>query len=376
MARFECTVCAFVYDESDHKNFSDQAEGKAFEGLPSTWKCPGCGVLKNLFIEIENKKVQPGRRIKTTPGWTFLGLLKNIFFLLLFLQVLPFLITGVKGSLDEMLHDKSEVGYMVMRGEIVDSGWYASQIQDLEESPDIRGLIIRIDSPGGFPGSSQAIFRELLAFKNKKPVVVLAENMCASGAYYVACAASKIITNPSTLVGSIGTVMRVPNVKELLDSWKIKNVCIQSGEFKTAADPFKELKNEDLDHLQGVSDDTYQQFVADVAAQRGLDLAQHEAWANGRVFTGAQAHALGLVDELGSYRDAVAAMAKILALTPADIRLVSVKKPMGGMLKFLSDDDEGLGVSTSVAARLGRFCADVYDSLMVSLAARKPVMAV
>lgn len=315
--------------------------------------------------------------MKQSAGWTFLGILKNVFFLLLFLQVLPFFIIGIKNNIDLVLHDKVEVGYMHVRGLIGDSVSYTKQLEEFEKNDSIKGLILKIDSPGGYPASSQVLFRELVRFKEKKPVIVFVENLCASGGYYVASSANKIITNPSSLIGSIGVLMRAPNVKEFLDSWKIKSVCIQSGDYKTAMDPFQEIKDVELKYLQSVSDDCYEQFVVDVAQQRGLDRDDHKMWANGKIFTGNQALKLKLVDGLGTYRDALDEMAKLLKVKSGGLKLISGRKPVQGLMKLVSGDDEyGTEMKAPLARSVASFCVDVYRHITMQLGSDQPELRV
>jgi protease IV len=308
------------------------------------------------------------------PGWTFLGILKNMFFLLLFLQVLPLFISGIKNNINQVVHDKTEVGYMHLRGFIGDSFSFTKQLEAFEKNDAIKGLVLKIDSPGGYPASSQAIYRELVRFKTTKPVVAFTENVCASGAYYAASAANKVIANPSSLMGSIGALMKAPNFKEFLDTWKIKNVSIQSGEYKTAMDPFSELKPAELAYLQALTDDCYDQFITDVAEQRGLSKETHKAWANGKIFTGNQALKLKLVDELGTYRDAIAAMATLLKVKPVEVKLISGRKPVQGLMKLVAGDDDEYGAEmrTPLASSVASFCVDVYRKITVQLGAEQP----
>lgn len=310
--------------------------------------------------------------MKLTSGWTFLGVLKNIFYLLLFLQVLPFFIAGIRSSINEVVGGKTEVGYLYLRDAITDSVFYTKRIQDFEANPSIEGLIVKVESPGGMPGSSQAIFRELRRFKTKKPVIAFIENCGASGAYYAVCGANKIIANPSAIVGSIGAVLRAPNVKHLLESWKITHTHVQAGEYKTALDPFKDVKPNEVEFLQKMADDTYDQFVADVAQYRGLDKADHKTWANGKIFTGNQAKQLKLIDDLGSYRDAVDAMAILLKVDSDDLKLITGSRSMRGIMRHFSDEDDfGAEMRSSLGARMANFCVKVYQQAAMQLGAEQ-----
>lgn len=312
--------------------------------------------------------------MKLQPGWTFFGILKNIFFLLLFLQVLPLLFVGIKTNIDDVLHNKTEVGYIFLRGEINDSAYYIKRLEQFESDPLIAGLIVKVDCPGGVSGASQAAFREFTRFKTKKPIVAFVENICTSGAYYAVCGANKILVNPSSLVGSIGNYMRAPNVKELLDSWKIKHYYIQSGEFKTTLDPFKEVVEENFEGLQSLSDDCYNQFVSDVATQRGLDPELHKVWANGRLFSGSQAKNLNLVDDFGSYRDAIETMAKILQIDAKEVKLVKNHNGIRGIRRLFTDNEEDFGVDmqSSLATKVAQFCVQVYKEFTMQVTSVQP----
>ena len=142
--------------------------------------------------------------------------------------------------------------------------------------------------------------QNLNALKKKKPIVALIENVCASAAYYIALSAHDIIASPSSLVGSIGVVIQIPSLKELAQKYNVKVDYIYSGAYKTSGALFSELTEEQRKHLQEVGDSTYEQFVADVAKHRKLNLAQKDLWANGKVFSGTQAKELGLIDDIGA----------------------------------------------------------------------------
>ena len=274
---------------------------------------------------------------KSNGGFT--GFLKNTFFILLIVSFVPSLISTFKGVFDDIFYPKTQVGYLHIAGVIRDSLSYTKRLEEFAKNSSIKALFVRIDSPGGLPGSSQAIFNELLKFKKKKPVVVLVDNVCASGGYYIAAAASKIIANPSALIGSIGVLAVIPNVKELLNTWHIKVNHVQSGAYKTAGSPHKDLSEAEQEYLQETSDIIYDQFIKDVAQQRKLSEKESKKWADGKVYPGSKALTLGLIDQLGSYSDAVEAIKK-LANIKEEIKFVSLKKSSGGLMKLLMGDED------------------------------------
>ena len=303
-----------------------------------------------------------------TKSEKFFTILKNLFIVLLVLQFLPSTISSVRTTLEEAMSSKIHVGYIKIRGVIADSSFYTKKINEFSKAPEIKGLILKIDSPGGLPGSAQAIFNELKRFKKNKPIIVVTENMCASAAYYIAVAGNKIICAPSALVGSIGTVMQVPNVKDLLENWRVKFDYIQSGSFKTAGSPMKKMSLQEHEYLQALADDMYKQFVNDVAQCRGIDLKKSKVWADGKAFTGTQALKLNLVDSTGSIQDAIDAM-KALLKTKEELKLIQPERGGSPLMKLLVGPEEEYGAEsfcgTEVAAS---FLNEVYNKFLMKQA--------
>src|SRR3972149_3612260 len=146
----------------------------------------------------------------------FFALIKNLFWLMLVLQFAPMIFTGLKTTIEDAFFPKAHIGYLPINGFIGESNYYIKCIEAFSKAPEIKGLILRINSPGGYSGSCQVIFNELKKFRTKKPIVAFIENAGASGAYYIAMTANTVIASPISLVGSIGVFMELPNVKELL----------------------------------------------------------------------------------------------------------------------------------------------------------------
>ncbi|MCK4517707.1 signal peptide peptidase SppA [Candidatus Babeliales bacterium] len=277
----------------------------------------------------------------------FFEIIKNIFWLLIFLQFAPIIFANLKRTIDDAISPSTHVGYLNISGMLVDSTFYTKNIQRFLKAPEIKALVVRLDSPGGLPGSAQAIFQELSKFKEKKPVVAFIENIGASAAYNIAIASNHIIATPSALVGSIGVWLQVPpNIKYLAEDWKVKFRNIQSGEFKTSGSPFKDMTASEKKHLQEVSDDSYNQFITDVAKSRNLNVKDHKIWADGKVFTGNQALALKLIDQTGSFQDAIEKIKKE-AMIETDIKLIKPKRPTGLMKLFGAQDDSESDITFS-----------------------------
>lgn len=179
------------------------------------------------------------------------------------------------------------------------------KIRKATENKRIKGVLLRINSPGGTVGTSQEINQAITELKAKKPVVSTMGDVAASGGYYVACATDKIYANPGTLTGSIGVILNGINFKGLADKLGIQPQVVKSGLFKDIASPYRPMTDEERKILQGLIDDSYDQFVNAVAAGRKMKVEEVKKVADGRIFTGRQAKKLGLVDELGSYQDAL-----------------------------------------------------------------------
>ena len=188
-----------------------------------------------------------------------------------------------------------------------------SQIDQALADDDVAGIIVFLDTPGGGVVASDAINRKVKEADARKPVVALMDETAASGGYYIAAAAREIVANPTTLTGSIGVIMIVPNVSQAADKIGIQPMVIKSGPLKDIASPFRDMSPEERGILQGIIDQAYDRFVQAVAKGRKLDPAKVREIADGRVYTGQQAKDLKLVDELGDQKlalDRVRSMAR------------------------------------------------------------------
>jgi protease IV len=188
----------------------------------------------------------------------------------------------------------------------------------------VKGVLLRIDTPGGTVGMSQelnAAVKRLVAAN--KPVVVSMGDLAASGGYYTACAASKIVANPGTLTGSIGVILSTLNMKGLLvDKLGLKPVTIKSGKFKDILSPYRDSGKEEIALLQGMINTSYQQFLGAVLdgrlanikdpAKKASMAATIKAVADGRIIVATDAMKVGLVDALGDETDAKAELVKLV----------------------------------------------------------------
>lgn len=202
------------------------------------------------------------------------------------------------------------VGVLQVEGAIEDSHSILSELKRFKEAPWIRAIVIRIDSPGGAVAPTQEIFEEIQKMKNQKPLVASMGGMATSGGYYIASACDQIVANPGTLTGSIGVIMQLGNIEELMKKIGVKSYIVKSGANKDIGSPFQPLSPEGKAILQSLVDNVHNQFVGAVAEGRSMDAAVVKKLADGRVYSGAQAKELGLVDQLGNLEDAIELAAK------------------------------------------------------------------
>lgn len=207
-----------------------------------------------------------------------------------------------------------KVAVVDITGVITDPLEVNRTLRDLSERNDVKAVVLRIESPGGAVGPSQEIHREIQRLREKKTVVASMGAVAASGGYYAAVAANKIMANPGTITGSIGVIIEFINAEGLLGKVGLKGYVVKSGEFKDVGSPFREMKKEEKELIQSLIDDVNGQFIRAVAEGRGLEYAQVEKLADGRIFTGAQARELKLVDELGGLSDAITLGAKLAGI--------------------------------------------------------------
>ena len=225
--------------------------------------------------------------------------------LLLFFGV-SFLLVAVLLTDDDSFTSGKAVGVVEVKGIILDSQETIRRLRECGKNDRVKAVVLRIDSPGGVVGPSQEIHEEVKKLAAKKKVVVSMGSLAASGGYYIAAPASVIYANPGTITGSIGVIIKLSNMQELMDKVGVKVTTIKTGKYKDIGSSSRPITEEDKALLQGVIDSSYGQFVKAVAQGRKLPEEQVRLLADGRIFTGEQALALKLVDRLGNMEDAVA----------------------------------------------------------------------
>ena len=247
--------------------------------------------------------------------------------------VLIYRIAGKR--LDFSMGDR--VGVILVQGVLADARGIIEQIDEFDGNDSVKAVVLRVESPGGGVVPSQEIYDRLKKVKENKIVVASLGAVAASGGYYIACAADKIVANPGTVTGSIGVILQFPLFEELFRKIGIGSTTIKSGKYKDMGSPFRELTPGERAFLQGVTNDIYEQFVDTVLVSRNIPPSRTAEIAEGKIFTGRQALELGLVDALGSEQDAVDLAAKLSGMEgrPA---VVYGKEKKGGLLRYLLEE--------------------------------------
>lgn len=191
-----------------------------------------------------------------------------------------------------------------LKGTIMDATQIVEEIYSAKEDDSIKGVLLNIDSPGGGVAPSVEISYAIKSLKEKKPVVVYSSGTMASGGYYSAIYANEIISNPGSLVGSIGVIMQGVNIEELLKTLGIQNQTIKEGKYKEVGTPMRAWTDFEKAELESITKETYAMFVADVAKARGLDISKASTYADAHIFTAAKAKDAGLIDAIGTREDA------------------------------------------------------------------------
>lgn len=192
------------------------------------------------------------------------------------------------------------------------SGRLMREIREAAADSSVKALVLRIDSPGGSVTAAEEVGRELKRFKESgKPIITTMGNSAASAAYWLAAYSDTIYANPSTLTGSIGVYMPYMNTEELFKKIGIYTTKIKSGQYKDIMSSDRPMTPAEQQILQNMVNQMFEEFVAVIAEGRKMDVVQVKALADGRVYTGRQAQAVGLVDELGNYYDALEAAVRL-----------------------------------------------------------------
>lgn len=253
---------------------------------------------------------------KRSQRWWLLGL--ALLALLSCVTTGGLVVAVTSGTLDRWLEEPhvAEVrvrGTIVLRGEAgLLTGETASaeriveQLDRVREDPNARALLLRVDSPGGGINAAREIWAAVRRVQESgKPVVAFFEDTAASGGYYISAPADRIVAMPDTITGSIGVIAIIPDLSALYEKLGVRMQVVKSGEFKDMLSSDRPMTPEERALLEQLIAEAYADFVQVVAEGRRLPPEHVRELADGRIYTGRQAQQLGLVDELGGYRDAL-----------------------------------------------------------------------
>jgi protease IV len=261
----------------------------------------------------------------------------QVLFVLILVVFVGSLLAGVGGMMalfsDEETSpkvNKSSVLALDLDGVIIDGKDFLELLRKYRKDDRIKGVLIRINSPGGVVGPSQEIHDEIKRTREefKKPVIAYCSAVAASGAYYAAVAADKIFTTPGCMMGSIGVLMEFINLEKLYDWAKIERYALTTGEYKNAGSEYKALTTSQRTLFQEMLDDVLSQFKGAIIDGRKMKPEFLDQYADGRIFTGRQGVKLGFADKIGSWDDARRELGEMTGLGK-DVEIFKARKRKG-----------------------------------------------
>ncbi len=207
------------------------------------------------------------------------------------------------------------IGIVEVDGVITDSKDEVARLHELRKDPNVKAIVVRLNTPGGAVAPSQEIFQAVVRARKSKKVICSMGTVAASGGYYIASACDRILASPGTITGSIGVISQTPHVQGLLELMRVEMETVKSGALKDMESPFRAVTPDERKFVQGFVDGIYDQFLSDVAQMRKIDKEKLRPIADGRILSGKEALAANLVDELGNFEDALDAAVKLAGLT-------------------------------------------------------------
>ena len=242
------------------------------------------------------------RAISNTIRWIGQHFLGMLFLLIALVVLMPTSTTELRpANLQEIQ----------LAGPIFDADTIITQIEEAQNDPKIKGVLLSIDSPGGAVAPSIEIAYAIKLLKTHKPVIAYGAGIMASGSYYSAIYANKIIANPGAIVGSIGVIMESANIETLMKTVGVETQIVKEGTYKEAGTPTRKWTAEERTELERLTKDTYELFVHDVAEARGLKVENERKYADAHIFSSSRAKEVGLIDEVNVKSAAKAQVAKL-----------------------------------------------------------------
>lgn len=297
---------------------------------------------------------QPPR--KSRAGMFFFGALSGC--LLVFLGVFALMVLVAAGADSTELSLAGEkVAVVPIEGEIFEARETLDLLHKYARNRTVKAVVVRINSPGGAIAPSQEIYSAIRKLRaDGKPVVASLDSVAASGGYYIASACDPIIANSGSITGSIGVILQWFDMKDLVHWAKLSPETITSGKMKDAGSPFREMTESERQYFQGIVTQLHMQFVRDVAEGRKAKMKPDEVAkiADGRIFTGEQALALKLIDQIGTIDDAVRTAGKLGGIEGEPARLWPRRRQMT-IFDLLTEDGADAVLERIASRRVPKF---------------------
>lgn len=257
-------------------------------------------------------------------------------------------LSGDRPSLSSL---SGRVGLVDVLGAIEESEPVVDQLDRMERDSSVRAVVVRLDSPGGGVAASQEIYEAVRRVRDAgKPVVASLGGVAASGAYYVACAADSIVSNPGTLTGSIGVIMTFPNTEELFRKVGLRFDVVKTGKFKDIGSMSRPMTDDERRLLEEVLGNVYEQFVDAISEGRGLERAEILPLADGRIFSGDQALEYGFVDRMGDLDDSIRLAARMAGIEGRP-SVVRKERRRVSVWSFLDEKLSQVGSATGLSSQ-------------------------
>lgn len=316
-----------------------------------------------------------------TKRWVALGVAVGLFIFSSIVSVLSsFASDNFSSSLDDLFSDENEYSERVLekgqgQGKVVvldvngaimetadatsifqTAGYnhraFLKMLDQASEDRSVKGILIRVNSPGGGVVESAEIHKRItdIQEKTKKPIYISMGSMAASGGYYIAAPADKIYASAETLTGSLGVIFQSLNYSGLAEKYGVKMETIKSGPYKDIMSPTREMTEVEREILQSMIQNSYDGFVKVISEGREIPESDVRRIADGRIYDGRQAHDLGLIDEFGYWEDAVEGMKKDHKLGSVSIIQYESANGLSSLLsmstqKLFSNDLELIGLT-------------------------------
>jgi protease-4 len=273
--------------------------------------------------------------------WVLVGGAAFFLFVLAVFTLVYFTVRNQPGEVGEYTVTGSggKIGVVDIEGVILDPETPVKQLKKFADDDSIKAIVLHLNTPGGGAAASEEIYKEVRRIRDekKKRIVASIETVGASGGYYIASGTNKIYADQASIVGSIGTIMEWYNYGDLVRWAKVHEIIIKTGEFKDTGDPMRDLTPRERDYLQGMANNMLGQFIKAVANGRSLKEGDVRTIADGRVWTGEQALAMKLIDQVADFQSAVRDTAKTVGIK-GEPALVKIERQRPSLFDLVFGD--------------------------------------